>query len=243
MIQIQKKADQFNTTIFNGNFIVNKPVASGTKSTVKPYSNLFYWSHAIAIDDCEFGLHPHEGFEIMTFILEGNVTHFDTATKVWTPLTTGDFQVIQSNSGIQHQERVAKGTSSFQIWFDPNFYEAIKQKPAYVDYHSKDFETEIENEIKTITYVGGNSKSFAMTPHLAIKKLTFDIQTKISLQLDSNSSYTFYVLNGQGLADNQPIEKDDAIRISNTNYFDIDFKGELFFIQTPTELEYKQVWI
>jgi hypothetical protein len=49
MIQIQKKADQFNTSIFNGNFIVNKPVASGTKSTVKPYSNLFYWSHAIAI--------------------------------------------------------------------------------------------------------------------------------------------------------------------------------------------------
>ena len=242
MIQIQKKAEQFNTTIFNGNFLVNKPVASGTKATVKPYSNLFYWSHAIAIDDCEFGLHPHEGFEIMTFILEGNVTHFDTATKVWTPLTSGDFQVIQSNSGIQHQERIAKGTRSFQIWFDPNFYEAIKQKPSYVDYHSKDFEPSLENEMLTTTYVGGQSKAFVMTPHLTIKKLSFNETTKTALPLDENSSYTFYVLEGSGLINSQKIERDDAIRVSNTNNFDIDFKGELFYIQTPTVLDYKQVW-
>lgn len=243
MIQIQKKKDQFNTTIFNGNFLVNKPVASGTNEIVKPYSNLFYWSHAVAIDDCEFGLHPHEGFEIMTFILEGNVTHYDTATKVWTPLSTGDFQVIQSNSGIQHQERIAKGTRSFQLWFDPNFHEAIKQNPSYVDYHSKDFETIIENNIQTTTYIGGNSKAFAMTPNLTIKKLTFDNQTKTSLQLDSNHSYTFYVLNGSGLIDHQRISKDDAIRLSNTRELEIDFIGELYYIETPTELEYKPVWI
>jgi quercetin 2,3-dioxygenase len=117
MIQILKKEEQFNRTIFNGNFVANKPVANGVQDNVKPYSSLFYWSHARAIDQCEFGLHPHEGFEIMTFILEGNVAHYDTATKVWTPLETGDFQVIQSNSGIQHQERINKGTRNFQIWF------------------------------------------------------------------------------------------------------------------------------
>jgi len=242
MIQIQKKSQQFNTTIFNGTFVLNKPVANGFSKTVAPYSNLFYWSHAIALEDCEFGLHPHEGFEIMTFILDGQVTHFDTASKVWTPLGTGDFQVIQSNSGIQHQERISKGTSSFQIWFDPHFYEAIKQNPVYVDYHSIDLETVIENEIKTTTYIGGNSKAFAMTPNLTIKKLTFDNQTKSSLLLDSNCSYTFYVLSGSGLADNQQISKDDAIRLSNTQQLDIDFTGELFYIQTPTQLDYKSVW-
>ena len=242
MILIQKKSEQFNTTIFNGRFMVNKPVANGFSNTIAPYSNLFYWSHAIALDDCEFGLHPHEGFEIMTFILDGKVTHFDTASKVWTPLETGDFQVIQSNKGIQHQERIAKGTRSFQIWFDPNFHEAIKQNPSYVDYHSKDFEKVIENGIKTTTYVGGHSKTFAMTPHLTIKKLIFENQTKTSLQLDENSSYTFYVLSGKGLADNQEIAKDDAIRLSYTKQLDIDFTGELFYIQTPTQLDYKPVW-
>ena len=243
MIQIQKKSAQLNTTIFNGKFVVNKPVASGFSKTIAPYSNLFYWSHAVALEDCEFPLHPHEGFEIMTFILEGKVSHYDSASKIWTALETGDFQVIQSNKGIQHQERIAKGTSSFQIWFDPNFHETIKQNPAYVDYHSKDFETGIENEIKTTTYVGEHSKAFVMTPGLTIKKLTFDKQTKTSLQLDPNCSYTFYVLSGNGLADNQQIEKDDAIRISNTTNLEIEFQGELFYIETPTTLDYKPVWI
>ncbi len=243
MIQIQKKSEQFNTTIFNGKFVVNKPVANGFSNTIAPYSNLFYWSHAIAIEDCEFPLHPHQGFEIMTFILEGKVTHFDTASKVWTPLETGDFQVIQSNKGIQHQERIAKGTSSFQIWFDPNFHQAIKQNSAYQDYHSKDFATVIENEIKTTIYIGGHSKAFAMTPHLTIKKLMFDKQTRMSLQLKEDSSFTFYILSGSGSANNQQIEKDDAIRVSNAKHLNIDFAGELFCIQTPTQLNYKPVWL
>lgn len=243
MIQLLKKADQFNTTIFNGKLIANKPVAARTKTSVTPYSNLFYWSQGVAMDDCEFGLHPHEGFEIMTFILEGNVSHFDTATKVWTPLTAGDFQIIQSNSGVQHQERITKGTRSFQIWFDPNFYEAIKQKPAYVDYHIKDFEPILENDVLTTTYVGENSQATVLTPQLTIKKLTFDQQTKTSLQLDTNSSYTFYVLHGHGMASDQPVEKDDALRISDTDTLELDFQGELFMIQTPTTLAYKAIWL
>ena len=111
-----------------------------------------------------------------------------------------------------------------------------------MDYHGKDFEPVIENEIKTTTYVGGSSKAFAMTPHLTIKKLTFDNQTKISLHLDVNCSYTFYVLSGSGFANNQKVTKDDAIRLSNTDQLDIDFTGELFYIQTLTQLDYKPVW-
>ena len=244
MIQILRKSDQYNTSIFNGNLVANKPVVSGYTAAVAPYSSLFYWSHGIAMNDCEFGLHPHEGFEIMTFILEGNVTHYDTATKVWTPLETGDFQVIQSNSGIQHRERITKGTRSFQIWFDPNFYEAIKEKPAYVDYHRTDFLAVPENGIKTITYVGESSKSFAKTPHLVIKRLILDQRSNHNLTLDKNSSYTVYILTGHGLLDNNDLGENDAIRISDLETLTIEFEngGELFLIQTPQQPDYKTVW-
>jgi redox-sensitive bicupin YhaK (pirin superfamily) len=242
MIQIIKKSEQYNATIFNGNFSTNKPVASGTKSIINPYSNLFYWSHAIAVDDCEFGLHPHEGFEIMTFVLEGLNEHYDTATQEWTALNAGDFQIIQSNIGIEHQERIAKGTRAFQIWFDPNFYEALKLKPSYTDYHSKDFQPLEENGIKTITYVGNGSFAQTLTSNLTIKKLIFDKHTKREIRLNESMSYTFYVLNGKGFANNQTIEKDGAIRISNANTLEINFKGALFYIETPARLEYKPIW-
>jgi redox-sensitive bicupin YhaK (pirin superfamily) len=244
MIQVLKKEDQYNTEIFNGNFIVNKPVYSGAKDNVKPYSSIYYWSHAHAIDQCEFGLHPHEGFEIMSFILEGNTSHYDTATKIWTPLEKGDFQVIQSNSGIQHSERIAKGARTFQIWFDPNFNEALKKTPSYADYHSKDFKPIIENGIKTICYVGKGSSANVLTPGLSIKRLSFDRKSKNILQLDKNSSYTFYILTGNAIIDGNTLTSDDAARISNTENLEVEFEeeGELFYIQTPLVSNYKMIW-
>jgi redox-sensitive bicupin YhaK (pirin superfamily) len=242
IMMIQEKSEQFNATIFNGTFITNKPVVGGFTHLVSPYSNIFYWSHAIALDDCEFGLHPHKGFEIMTFVLEGTVAHFDTTSKIWTSLKAGDFQVIQSNKGIYHQEKISKGARVFQIWFDPNFEKSLMENPHYLDYHSKDFQPMIEDGIRTINYVGNQSKAFATTPDLVIKKLIFDNHTKISLQLEKNCSYTFYVLNGTGLVNNQQIIKDDAIRIADTEIFDFEFSGELFYVQTSSQLDYKPVW-
>jgi redox-sensitive bicupin YhaK (pirin superfamily) len=162
---------------------------------------------------------------------------------VWTPLNAGDFQIIQSNSGIQHQEKVAKNSRAFQIWFDPNFYDAVKLTPSYIDYHSKDFQPIEIDGIKAVTYIGKGSSAKALTPNLTIKKLSFDKQIKKEIALNASMSYTFYVLNGKGFADNQAIEKDDAIRISNTKNLQIDFQGELFYIETPTTLDYKPIWM
>jgi redox-sensitive bicupin YhaK (pirin superfamily) len=242
MIQIIKKSEQFNDVIFDGRFHANKPVYNG-KATVKPYSCLFYWSHGYVHDQCEFGLHPHEGFEIMTFLFEGSIEHYDTATHVWTPLHAGDFQIIQSNSGIRHQEKVSKNSRAFQIWFDPNFYEAVKVVPSYIDYHSKDFPTQEVNGIQTLTYVGQGSSAKAITPGISIRKLSFNKQTKTKLSLDEAKSYTFYVLNGNGIVDHRNVERDDAIRVSSSAELSIDFKGELFYIETPSVLDYKPVWL
>jgi redox-sensitive bicupin YhaK (pirin superfamily) len=241
-MQLIKKSEQFNDVIFGGRFHANKPVYNG-KANVKPYSCLFYWSNGYVNEQCEFGLHPHQGFEIMTFLFKGTIEHYDTATKVWTALNAGDFQIIQSNSGIQHQERVSKNARAFQIWFDPNFQEAVKLSPSYIDYHGEDFKPEMVNGIKTLSYIGDESKVKAFTPGLSIKKLIFEKQTKTSIPLKENMSYTFYVLEGEGFVENQKIEKDDAIRFSERSHFEINFKGELFYIETTANPDYKPVWL
>lgn len=241
MIRVIKKSEQFNDVIFGGRFHANKPVFQG-KSNVKPYSSLFYWSNGYVDDKCEFGLHPHEGFEIMTFLFDGKISHYDTQTQVWTDLEAGDFQIIQSNSGIRHQERISEGSRAFQIWFDPNFYQAVQQTPAYVDYRGKDFKPQLENGISTLTYIGEGSKAKALTPHLTIKKLIFNEKTVKNIPLNEKSSYTFYVLKGSGMIENNAVNPDDAVRISDAMALNIDFEGELFYIETPTVLPYKAVW-
>jgi redox-sensitive bicupin YhaK (pirin superfamily) len=242
MIQLLKKSEQFNDVIFGGRFHANKPVYNG-QNNVKPYSNLFYWSNGYVNEACEFGLHPHEGFEIMTFIFDGTIEHYDTATRIWTPLHAGDFQIIQSNSGIRHQEKVTKGSRAFQIWFDPNYQEAMKQNPSYIDYHAADFQPINQDGILTTTYVGDNSQAKALTPGLKIKKLTITERLKTSLSLNENSCYTCYVLNGQGMIEGNHVEQDDALRLFNASAMEIDFQGELFCIETPIQLDYKPVWL
>ncbi|OXG05093.1 pirin [Flavobacterium araucananum] len=243
MIQIQKKTEQSNRVLYDGNFIANKPVAYGTTPEVEPYSNLFYFSHAVTIDPCEFPLHPHKGFEIMTFVLEGEITHYDTESKKWTSLEKGDFQIFQCNSGIQHQERLGEKSRGFQIWFDPDFNKTLYERPTYKDYQSDDFLPQIENQISTINYVGDGSKAISRTPGLKIKKLLFENQTKVNLQLEQNSSYTFYILQGKGIINGQFLEIDDAVRVTNTKKIDLDFKGELFYIQTPAHTDYPAIWM
>ncbi|BDU25136.1 pirin family protein [Flavobacterium sp. GSB-24] len=242
MIQIQKKIQQSNRVLYQGNFIANKPVAFGETVDVEPYSNLFYFSHAVTIDPCEFPLHPHKGFEIMTFVLGGEITHYDTESKKWTTLKKGDFQIFQCNSGIQHEEHLGKNSRGFQIWFDPDFSKTLYEKPAYKDYHASDFLPKIENQIRTISYVGDSGKAISRTPGLIIKKLIFETQTKINLQLEPNSSYTFYILEGKGIINDQLLEVDDALRITNTKEIDLDFSGELFYIQTPAHTDYPAIW-
>ena len=64
----------------NGEIIENKPIGfpqDGGK--LKPYSNLFYWAHAWTNNKkSTIGLHPHQGFEICSFVLSGKINHFDT---------------------------------------------------------------------------------------------------------------------------------------------------------------------
>lgn len=241
MIQLIKKADQFNTVMFGDKAKANKPVFL-KQENVKPYSNLFYWSNTSVTETSGFGLHPHEGFEIMTFVIKGAIEHHDTKTNVWTPINPGDFQIIQANSGIEHQERVVSGSQAFQIWFDPNFRNAIQLQPDYKDYKAEDFLPQSEMGIEVITYIGDGSNVKVLTPNIKIKKLIFKNQKQINIPLNENASYTLYVLNGKGNIKQGNIERDDVIRISGEENLSINFSGEIFYIETPLLLDYTPYW-
>ena len=141
--------------MFGGRFHSNKPVVGGRDPSGAPSAALFYWSHAYVTGDCEFGLHPHEGFEIMTFVLDGENAHYDTETGRWISLRKGDFQVIRSGAGLEHAERIAKGTRAFQMWFDPDVSRAIAQAPEYEDHLAADIATVAEGSVTITEYVGG----------------------------------------------------------------------------------------
>ncbi len=115
-INIFKKEDQADGNFNSGEILEKKPIGFPQDNGIlKPYSNIFYWAHAwTPKNKSTIGLHPHQGFEICSFVLKGNINHFDTKQNKWIPLSEGDVQIIRSGNGISEKKlkKIIKGSSS-----------------------------------------------------------------------------------------------------------------------------------
>ena len=150
LIQIIRKNQQARGQFNGGEILENKPIGFPREGGfLKPYSNLFYWAHAWSDKGSTIGLHPHQGFEIMSFVLKGSIEHYDTANKIWKTLDKGAAQIIRAGSGISHSEKINEGSHMFQIWFDPNLDETIKHAASYDDYPDEVFPVTEKEGVKS----------------------------------------------------------------------------------------------
>ena len=239
MIKLISKEEQQIRAIFGGRFVENKPIPFPDIRKKYNYSNLFYWAHLEAIETAEFPLHPHEGFEIMTFVLEGTVEHFDTKTNVWTKIQKDGFQVIQSGSGVYHGERITKDSRVFQIWFDPDFSKTLKEEPSYKDYPS-DFIIPKKDNKRTIYEYIGDSKVEHKTSNIKITKEIFLAGT-YNIQINKDYMYSIYTISGLGLINSKIVKDNDFIKCEDLEYLTIDAQNnlELFIVKTPKKLKYR----
>ncbi len=236
-----KKEQQQLMPLFNGAFTENKPIPFPDRKGTQAYSNLFYWAHLVASETAEFPLHPHEGFEIMTFVYSGSLEHYDTATKVWTSLGAGDVQVIQAGSGVQHAERIIKGSELFQIWFDPDFSKTLKKDAGYRDYRADEFTSEKRGGIERLSYLGEKGPIYFETPEIEIEKLVFGAGKYVKL-MDRNCTYSYYLLDGEISINDELVEKDSFVVFNKIEdvTFSVDKRAVLFVIKSPSEVNYKR---
>ncbi len=236
MIKIYPKKSQAHGEFNNGEIIENKPIGfPQDNGPVKPYSNLFYWAFAEAYNESTIGLHPHKGFEIMSFVLSGSIDHYDTKINKWLTLKKGDVQLIKSGSGIYHSEKLHKHSSIFQIWFDPNISKSITNPPQYQDFKSNNFKFDGIRKY----YVGNNSPIKLDSENIQIFKLKISKYTILSVP--ETLVYSIYCLNNSFKLDNMTIKKNDFIIICDEKNVTISVKTpiELFVISSSKFVSYK----
>jgi hypothetical protein len=234
------KNEQQIEPLFNGAFTENKPIPFPDRNGTSAYSNIFYWAHLVAHETAEFPLHPHKGFEIMTFVIKGTVEHYDTVSKVYTPLNAGDVQAIQAGSGVSHSERITKGTELFQIWFDPDFSKTMTQTATYKDYSADSFYSKSDSDKMTTKYMAdGGVKT--ITEGLEIQKTTYNRGTFTEV-LDPDFTYSYYLLDGEVELEMQKLVKDDYFVLEDATSVSlkVDKGAKLFVVKTPTEVKYRR---
>lgn len=164
-IQLLKAQDQNTGAFDNGKIKERKPVAFPSENPVlHPFSTLFYWAYAWSHHGGLIGEHPHRGFEICTFVLEGSIEHYDSNNQKWLPLKAGDVQIIRSGSGITHAEKLNPGSRIFQIWFDPDLQQSLGKPASYDDYRDGDFPIAEKNGLKITTFIGPGGPIIMDTP-------------------------------------------------------------------------------
>ena len=241
-IQLIKKEQQANGNFNNGEILEKKPIGfpqDGGKTL--PYSNLFYWAHAWTPNaKSTIGLHPHQGFEICSFILKGSINHFDTKQDRWISLNEGDVQIIRAGSGISHAEELNKKSEIFQIWFDPNIQLSINKDASYDDYKSDDFEVINQNGIKIKKIAGNGSPMKLYSEGIEITSYELPKNSQHKIDLNINSIYSYFILQGKAKVNNKSAEEGDFIIISESNTLNINTisNTEIFRIKSPLRPSY-----
>ncbi|WP_312496094.1 pirin family protein [Pseudomonas cremoris] len=95
-------------------------VTAGGNPAHRPLGPLVVWNDDLIAPDSGFPIHGHENMEIVSYVLEGAVTHRDSAGGQGRT-EAGDVQVMSAGTGIRHEERNAEDVPLrlFQIWLRP----------------------------------------------------------------------------------------------------------------------------
>ena len=156
-VRIYPPAEQGTGSFDGGKITEIKPIGfSGDGSSVSRVGPLFYWAWASTKGPAKIALHPHRGFEIASYVLEGELGHSDTGGHE-SRVCKGGVQVMQTGSGISHEEQTFETTEFFQIWFEPNLREAMTQNPTYSEASDSELPATQSDGVHTKSIIGGAS--------------------------------------------------------------------------------------
>lgn len=161
-----------------------------------------------------FGQHPHRDMEIVSYVVKGELTHWDSATNVHDTLGRGSVQTVTAGDGVWHSElnEQSDWTRFLQIWIMP---------PANglpVRYENHNFTPE-QRENTLLQIVGNISNKEQVPLHLNqdvnmyVSELT-DKDARVSFTLEAGRQA--YINNFEGsvaVKDAATLEERDSLEV------------------------------
>lgn len=155
-----------------------------------------------------FGTHPHNNMEIITYVVEGELTHEDSLGHK-EKLVPGEIQVMSAGNGIRHSEyneNPDQRVHSLQIWILP---ESLGGEPRYqqVSYLS-DLKEGQWLDLVSPLHQGGLT-SIKQQAHLKLFKAD---RGRVELPIRPEKNYWLQVIRGPLKAENgEVLESGDAL--------------------------------
>lgn len=161
--------------------------------------------------DSGFDTHGHRDMEIISYVLDGEIAHKDSAGNVAT-LPPGEFQLMSAGSGIRHSEFNPSQTKELhflQIWIQPNVY---GQAPGY---QQKDFGS--QKGLTLAISPDGEAGSLVIKQDARLYQLLLDGNTSAELPASVKRKYYVHVINGELAIEGEIVKPGDGAKIENIN--------------------------
>ena len=158
-----------------------------------------------------FGKHPHRDMEILTYVIEGELTHQDSTGRGAT-LKANDVQRMSAGTGVVHSEvnQSKEPVHLLQIWL---LHEADGLKPSYED---RTFPVEEKrNRLRLIASRDGREGSTTINQDASVYASLLDSGKTLELPLQAGRHAWVQLVRGELDLNGTKLTKGDGAAISS----------------------------
>lgn len=172
-----------------------------------------------------FERHPHRDMEIISYVIDGALTHGDSMGNLST-LQAGDFQYMSAGTGVMHSEH-NQGTLPgrfLQIWILPD---QRGHEPQYGDL--KNVNAKAENQWHHAVSSMEGTADIKVHQDVNISVGRFKEREKLTIEVASDRQAYLVQIKGSSLIDDIELRERDALEISNERII-LELKADSHFM-------------
>jgi redox-sensitive bicupin YhaK (pirin superfamily) len=175
-----------------------------------------------------FDTHPHSDMEIITYIINGALTHVDSMGNKRT-LHDGGVQYMSAGTGVHHSEynNEDKVLELLQIWIFPN-EDGLAPNYGDIQYSREDR----LNRMFQIVSSKNESADININQDSSIYIGEFDRDSKFSIDLDPKEKFYLKVIRGEVVAGDIKAEEGDGVSSDESATLHIKKGAHLLLIKT-----------
>lgn len=178
-----------------------------------------------------FDTHPHQNMEIITYVIDGELTHKDSMGNQET-LTRGEVQYLSAGDGIYHSEHnlnKEKKLRLLQMWIFP------PQNGLPRLYGSKKYKLE-DRKDKFLNIVSSKNGDSDIKIYQDVNIYACETSKNMEFKIKKNRQIYFILIEGKVNVNNETLEFGDACEITDESLLKIESKEEshFLFIEMPS---------
>ncbi|MDU7241481.1 pirin family protein [Clostridium sp.] len=182
-----------------------------------------------------FDLHPHKDMEIVSYVVEGELTHGDTMGNKNT-ISRGHVQYMSAGTGVYHSEHNLGDSTArlLQIWIIPD---KKGYKPAYGDYRFN--WDDRKNKWLNIVSSKDGDAAIKINQDANFYVVELDEGKEINFQVGSNRQAYLVQIEGNSTINNLELNERDALEIVEEDILiKADKKSHVLVIEMKKQLKW-----